>query len=208
VLSPLLTGAFLLDAFALTRALAERASPERRRRAAAWTALGLALGTLVLRTPALPELRGRLAELATPYRGPLDFVIPHLRERYPRPEELVIATNYEEYAFMYYLGSHVIVGLSLNNLARDRQLEPDVVVPRRRWPRSLAELRPFLARGSWREERFPVRDLHFNNVPALSRSRFMPDPHRFETALSDDPDEQLVIYLRDPSAARSRSASP
>lgn len=196
VLSPILTGAFLLDAFALASLLVERAAPARRRRARVWVALGLVAATAVCRVPALEGLQGRFAELVTPYHGPLDYVIPELHRRFPESRDLVIATNYEEYAFMYYLGSHVIVGLSQNNLVRDRELEPDVVVPRRRWPKSLAELRPFLARGEWEKLSFPVRDLHYNNIPALSGSRFAPDPHRFRTATTDDPESQLVIYLR------------
>jgi hypothetical protein len=195
VLSPLVSGVFLLDAFALASALPARVSSARRRRAAAATVAALVALVLATRWPVLDDLQGRLAELGTPYRGPLDYVIPHLEARHANPEELVIATNYEEYALMYYLGSHVIIGLSLNNLARDRQLDPDVVVPRRRWPNSLRELDRFLRRGGYEEERFPVRDLHFNNIPALSRSRFIPDAHRFRTAETDDPDEQLVIYL-------------
>ncbi|MDP7570226.1 MAG: hypothetical protein QF391_01350, partial [Myxococcota bacterium] len=162
------------------------------------------LGGLVLRGD---SLAGRLAELRTPYRGPLDFAIPAIAARYPRPEELVIATNYEEYAFMHYLGSHVIVGLSLNNLANERGLEPDIVVPRRRWPRSLAALRPFLARGQWETQRLPVRDVHHNNIPALSASRFVPDPHRFTTPESSAPDDQLVVYWRGSSANRTGTSS-
>jgi hypothetical protein len=203
VLSPLVTGVFLLDAFALAASLPERAAPARRPRARRLVVAALVLGALGLRLPGLPAVAGRLAEIATPVKGPLDFAIPYLRERYAHPEELVVATNYEEYAFMYYLGSHTIVGLSLNNLVQDRLLEPDVVVPRRRWPRSLAELGPFLARGEWEEVRLPVEDLHHNTVPALSRSRFLPDPHRFRTAASDDPDAQLVLYLRVPGPARA-----
>jgi hypothetical protein len=198
VLSPVLSGAFLLDAFALARALPARVAPAQRRRVGALTLAALVLGTAFLRWPAFEVLRGRVAELSTPYRGPLDYVIPYLRERYAHPEDLVIATNYEEYAFMYYLRCRVIVGLSLNNIVRDRRLEPDVVVPRGRWPQSLAALRPFLARGEWETRSFPVRDLHHNNVPGLSRSRYLPDPHRFRTAVARDPDEQLTIYLRAP----------
>ncbi|HJO22437.1 MAG: hypothetical protein QF890_07190 [Myxococcota bacterium] len=201
VLSPAITGAFLLDAFALAGLL-----PQRRAAAtAACAAVGVVLlGGLVLRGD---SLAGRLAELRTPYRGPLDFAIPAIAARYPRPEELVIATNYEEYAFMHYLGSHVIVGLSLNNLANERGLEPDIVVPRRRWPRSLAALRPFLARGQWETQRLPVRDVHHNNIPALSASRFVPDPHRFTTPESSAPDDQLVVYWRGSSANRTGTSS-
>jgi hypothetical protein len=207
VLSPVLAGACLLDAFALARALPERVSPPRRRAAAAAAVAGLVGILAASRFSDAANLRGRLHELRVPYRGPLDFAIPWLREQYPHPEDLVIATNYEEYAFMYYLGSHAIIGLSLNNLARDSQLEPDVVIPRRRWPRSFAKLRPLLARGEWEEVRLPVRDVHHNNVPALSRSRFLPDPHRFETPATDDPAEQLVLYRRVSSENRTGTSS-
>ena len=65
---------------------------------------------------------------------------------------------------MFYLGSHVIVGTNLNNIVAERSLVPDVVVPRRRWPRGRSELRAFLARGDYRSEQLPVRDLHFNQI--------------------------------------------
>lgn len=110
---------------------------------------------------------------------------------------------------MYYLGARTIVGTVLANLLADRELAPDVVVPRRRWPRSLRELAPFLRRGEWEEVRFPVRDTHWNNVPALSPSRFVPDPHRFATPATDDPEAQLVLYLRAASSKRTgTSRSP
>ena len=205
VSSPALTGAFLLDAFALVEAAGRRAA--RVRWAGAAAAAGLALLTLLLRVPGLPAVEGRLAELAVPVRGPLDYAIPYLAERYEHPEQLVIATNYEEYAFMYYLDSHVIVGLSLNNLRRERDLLPDVVIPRRRWPRSLRELGPFLRAGDWEQVRLPVADVHHNNVPALSASRFIPAPHRFVTPASGDPDEQLVLYLRRSSEKSTGTSS-
>lgn len=108
---------------------------------------------------------------------------------------------------MYYLGSHVIVGLSLNNLANERGLEPDVVVPRRRWPRSFMALHPFLQQGKWETQRLPVRDVHHNNIPALSASPFVPAPHRFTTPTTDEPSEQLVLYWRDSSANRTGTSS-
>jgi hypothetical protein len=207
VLSPLLLGAFLLDAFSLVASLPARWPALPRRRAAALVAAGLVLATAGLRAPAFPEVAGRVRELRTPYRGPLDFVVEWVRASYPRPEALVIATNYEEQSLMYYLGAHVIVGSNLNNLRADRLLEPDLVIPRRRWPRSLRELGPLLAKGEWEAVRLPVRDTHWNNVPALSRSRFVPDPHRFETPATDDPDAQLVLYRRVASSKRTGTSS-
>jgi hypothetical protein len=194
--SPLLALGFLLDAGVLLEAAPRLAAPGWGR--AARAALGAALALLAaLGSPGRSaDVRGRLEEITHRYRGPLDFAIARIAEVHPRPEELVIATNYDNHVFMYYLDSHVIVGLNLSNLRRDLALEPDVVVIRRRWPPGQRELRQMLRRGVFREERLPVRDVHFNNVPALSRSAAVPDPHRFRTPATDDPAEQLVIHWR------------
>ncbi|MCH2169852.1 hypothetical protein MK489_03625 [Myxococcota bacterium] len=197
VLSPLLIALFLLDAFVWVQS-APSLLPRLSTRSASRFALILVLAVVgVTRWPAVADVEARVAEITTPYRGPLDFAIPHIASGHVDPASLTIATNYEEQAFMYYLGSRVIVGVSLNNLRRDREAVPDVVVPRRRWPRSLRELKPFLRRGTYRRERLPVVDLHFNNVPSLSASRFVPEPHRFHTARTDDDAEMLAVYWRE-----------
>ena len=196
VLSPVVTLVFLLDAFALF-ARVPTILDERLR---VWAQSGVALAAIGLVGFALslraPELRGRLTELAVPYRGPLDFAMEHIRNEYRDPAQLVIATNYAAHTYMYYLGSHVIVGLSLNNIARDRVLDPDLVIPRRRWPPGRAELRRFLQRSEFEVVALPVEDRHFNNVPAVTRTRAVPDPHRFRTPESADPSAQLMIYER------------
>jgi hypothetical protein len=184
VLSPVVTLLFLLDGSTLIRVLPRRALPLRRRalRALLVAALAALVGAnLLLRADAI---RGRLAEIREPVRGPLDFVVPHVLERYPEPRELVVATNYEAHPLMYYLDSRVIVGLSLNNITRERALEPDVVIPRRGWPRGLVEVRRFLARGRYVEEALPVRDTLFNNIPSLSPSASTPEVHRFHTPVA------------------------
>jgi hypothetical protein len=185
VLSPIVTLVFLLDSGTLIRVLPRRALPGRRRalRGALVAALAALVGTtLSLRAEAI---LGRLDEIREPVRGPLDFLVPHVLARYPDTRELVIATNYEAHPLMYYLDSRVIVGLSLNNIARERALEPDVVVPRRGWPRGLVEVRRFLAGGRYAVEALPVRDTRFNNIPSLSRTPSTPEVHRFHTPISD-----------------------
>jgi hypothetical protein len=195
--SPVLSLAFLLDAFSLADALPRHfdAGHARTARTAAVAGLvALAGASLALRAG---EIRGRVIEIAVPYRGPLDYVIPYLRERVPDPASLVIATNYEAHPLMYYLGCRVIVGLSLNNIGNERDLVPDVVIPRRRWPRGLVEVRRFLARGDYVPTTLPVLDVHYNNVPSLSRMRSTPDPHRFRTPVADLADPgALRIYMR------------
>lgn len=195
VVGPALLAAMIVDAVALV-GWARARWPSRKRAAGLAAGIGVAVLVLLSRVPGGEVIAARAGELFDPARGPIDFAVPALAERFRHPEDLVIATNYEEYAFMYYLRSHVIVGLSGNNLRHDQGLVPDVVIPRRRWPASLDELRPFLRRGDWEELRLPVQDVHFNNVPALSASRFLPAPHRFETPRSDDPAAQLTLYFR------------
>lgn len=201
VLSPVLTLAFLLDASALldlaTRGLATRPEPSARRLVLA-ALLGLALLPVAFRSPAL---LGRVSELVTPVRGPVDFAVEHLRARYPDPAGLVIATNYEAHPLMFYLGSRVIVGLALNNIAEERALSPDVVIPRRAWRRNLPELRRFLARSEYREEGLPVLDVHYNNNPGLTASPAAPDPHRFATPIAapGTPGQLRVFHRVTPS---------
>ena len=176
VLSPVLTLVFLLDAVVCL----ERAAPSRR------PVLALALVGLVLVAmgPRLDAVRGRWQEIREPVQGPIDFVVRHLRERYRDPAKLVIATNYEAHPLMYYLGSHVIVGLSRNNIRAERALVPDVIVPRRRWPGGIPEIRRFLAKAEYEAYALPVLDVHYNNTPSLSASAAVPDPHRFESPVA------------------------
>jgi hypothetical protein len=184
VLGPLVTLVFLLDAFQLVdRARGRRAVP---------VAIALLLAAALV--PRAEAVRGRLAELREPVQGPLDFVVAHLRERYADTTQLVIATNYEAHPLMYYLGSHVVVGLNANNIVAERALVPDVVIPRRAWPRGLPELRRFLAKGEYRMTALPVLDTHYNNIPALSASPSTPDPHRFETPSAEGAGRLRVFH--------------
>ena len=196
VLSPIVTALFLLDAFALAESAPFLVRPDQTR--AARVVVSLVLVAIVAATGWLrrDEIAGRLQEITHPVQGPLDVAIPYLLERYPDPAALVIATNYEAHPLMYYLGSHVIVGTSLNNIVADRRLAPDVVFPRRWWKRGMAELRAFLEEGSFELERFQTPDLPYNHNPALSPSPWIPDTHRFETAVAENPRQKLEIYER------------
>ena len=185
-LSPLLAAAFVLDGSSLID------SAPRRERAVAVVA-GLVLASLFLRAP---ELLGRLQEIREPVVGPVDAVVAHLDERYADPSALVVATNYEALPLMFYLESHVIVGLTGHNLGAERELRPDVLVPRGGWPRGLPELRRFASRDRYEPVELAVRDVHFNNVPSLSRTGAMPDVHRFRTAELGPDDPRLRVYHR------------
>jgi hypothetical protein len=190
LLAPLLTLIFVLDSCALLDRLPTRSAPRR-------LALTALFAISVIAAPQrLADVQGRWNEIREPVRGPVDFAVEWIRAHYSDPESLVIATNYENHPYMYYLGSHVIVGLSRSNIRRDRLLVPDLVIPRRRWSSSLPDALGFLKRGNYEAVPLDVRDLHYNNIPALSRSPSTPDPHRFETALARTDEQRLQLYVR------------
>ena len=56
------------------------------------------------------SLQNHFQELRVPYKGPLDYLIPYIQNNYDKPDQLVIATNFEEHAYIYYLNCRVIVG--------------------------------------------------------------------------------------------------
>ncbi len=165
----------------------------RRHASLAFAALGAAsfCASLWVR---LPEFRGRLQEIRHVYRGPLDFAIPYLAQRYAQPEDLMIATNYEDPSLRYYLGSRVIVGWFNPNLEQDLLLDPDVIIPRPggKNRRALAHL---ASRGSFRVHRLPVRNVSANNVPSLAPWNHARWVHRFETPRADTEDRDALVIL-------------
>jgi hypothetical protein len=206
-LGPLSIGVLLLDLATTWEAARDAAGPARRaaRAALALGAAALAAGS-ALRAP---ELAGRVAELRRPYRGPLDYVIPYLRERYPDPSRLVIATNYEDPAFVFYLGSRVTVGFYAADLERDLQLLPDVIVARP-WPDQLEVLEALASRARYAERRFPVANLRWNQTPSLSAPIGAGRGHRFRDPVIGVDGPELVILERigDPAAAPAPGSAP
>jgi hypothetical protein len=200
VLSPLLVLAFLLDSATLLDLLRRYVGPTRHRRVTAGAALAAVALALLLVPPRWPALRGRWREITVPYRGPIDFVVAHLRERYPRTDDLVIATNYESLPLLYYLGGRLTVGYAGANLREDMEIQPDVIVPRP-WPRRARQLESLAARAAYEVQRLPVANLPFNNIPQLGPNPIVLELHHFETQRPRSEEEALVVLHR-------RSAPP
>ena len=192
---PLIAASLALDA-ALLLELARGLAPRARR--LAWSA-GSALVALAL-LPILPakrvEIEGHLAELRRPVRGTLDFVIPRLLSLRADPSTLVVATNYEDPAYVVYLGCRVLVGYTGAFLASDLAAEPDVIVARKGVGRHYADLAALWSRGRFVRERFPVRDLGFNNVPELTAGAGLRVTHQFRTPQPNGPDEEAELWRR------------
>lgn len=193
-LQPVLTVIILLDAALLYKTIWP------------WRFAGVSLGRILLPLVSagfivgdiahnMPYLKGHVYELFHQYKGPLDYVIPFLKETYEDPDKLVIATNFEETSYMYYLDAKVIVGYVGNNLREDAQMVPDVIVYRAGWDNlDIGIFRNFLRRSHYRKLTFPVVDYSFNNVPELNLS---PDSkHQFNTLETDDDNLKVLVFLK------------
>lgn len=140
-------------------------------------------------------IKGHIYELSHQYRGPLDFVIPFIKDKYVDTGRLVIATNYEETSFMYYLDSKVIIGFVGNNLDEDSRAIPDVIVYRQGVSRNFVDLfSEFFNRGQYNRILFPVVDRPPNNIPELNWDP--PLAHRFRTEMTDDDRAKVEFFLR------------
>ncbi|MEO1437790.1 MAG: hypothetical protein AAFV80_19780, partial [Bacteroidota bacterium] len=137
---------------------------------------------------------GRLAELTTPYQGPLDYVIPYLIEAYQgNTENVVVATDYEETSFMYYLDCKVTIGFMGNRLEEDLQYRPDVIVDRKYWRHLDQVLQPLVNQGQYQKVAFPVQDFPMNNLPQLDDFMI---PHQWKTLNAQAEGRMLEAYIR------------
>lgn len=190
-IQPVLTAVFLIDSFALLTLAGRKLRP----------LIVAILGLVILAAaPARSgSLAGHLYELTHRYRGALDYAIPWLGERYPDPAlraKLVIATNYEEAAYMYYLGSRVTVGYAGNDLAGDLRENPDIVVRRKRWSYTGASLDRLIARGRFERFSFPVFDYPVNNTPETAPALAGEPAHLYKTKMAEAESDRLAILIK------------
>ncbi len=198
-LSPLLSLILLLDCACLIESLRARVPFPRRRRVmlmAATLMLVAVAGTGWLKRA---ELVGRWIEVSRPYRGPLDYVVVYLKERYEDPSQLRIATNYEAEAYMFYLDSEVVGRFHAESRQASQSeaaMPVDVVIPRKAQPKKLARLRPYLAQGKFVRRDFSIADLPYNNIPELFSGRVLSTTHFFREQSAPDAERALFIYER------------
>ena len=70
------------------------------------------------------------------------------------------------------------------------------MIPRRWWSNA-ARLQDYLRGRSWLEERFPVVDVPYNNIPEIANvSRRLTWLHQFRTPVPTDPRTQFLLYWR------------
>ncbi len=141
-------------------------------------------------------LKGHFYELFHQYKGPLDYLIPFIKETYGDTDKLIIATNYEETSFMYYLKSKVIIGYVGNNLEEDTQTVPDIIVFRKGWGSLHRRIfLDFFGRHRYQRVSFPVFDYKVNNIPELNLWPALIQ-HQFQTLNTKDERMKTDIYLK------------
>ncbi|HTA26958.1 MAG TPA: hypothetical protein VK809_04175, partial [Bacteroidia bacterium] len=144
----------------------------------------------------IPFIKGHIYEMTNQYKGPLDFTIPYIKANYPKPEDLTIATNYEETSYMYYLKSKVIVGFVGNNLPEDTAFQPDIISYRQSLGSNFAGVfNLYLKRANYTRTSFPGKDIPVNNIPELNFD--MPQyNHYFKSAQTDDEQKQVDLLIK------------
>jgi hypothetical protein len=190
-MQPVLTIIIILDASLLYSRIKPPAfGPGRVRTLLAATLAGFVLMNIVTNRDVL---EGHMHELVHQYRGPLDFIIPHIKENIKDHKDLVIATNYEEASFMYYLDAKVIVGYAGNNLEEDSRMLPDAIVYRKEWGNFRGVFESFLSQRPYRRIAFPVADSPVNNIPELNW--FPPYTHQFRTQNAPAGTDRATLFL-------------
>jgi len=141
----------------------------------------------------IKSVEGHAYELFHQYQGPLDYLIPFIKSKYEDTRNLVIATNYEEYSYMYYLDSRITIGSWGYNLKEDLKILPDIIIFRKGPNRNPEIFNEILAKGKYRRTVFPVYDYPVNNIPEL----ILNPHHLFKTPFSQNDLECVDIYLKE-----------
>ncbi len=192
-LGPLLLMAALLD---FDRVLRDAVTRGRGMRFAVSIAAVCVVGSLLLKAPALA---GRVTELITPVRGPLDVAIEWVDARASGAAPPVVATNYEAEVWMFYLGAPVVGRFHADTEAAARDeaaVRADFVVPRKGYPHTVERLRVYLEPGAFERHVLEIADLPYNTIPELSSGRVLARTHPFRTVSPAHEGEALEIWQR------------
>ena len=190
VLHPIMIIILLLDLFGTFALLSHAPYASIRIWGKALCAAMLLLTLVINGQEIKARVKGHVYELLHQYIGPLDLAIPFIKSHYKNPESLVIATNYEELAYMYYLGSKTIVGFVGNNLDEDLKMRPDIIIFRKRATYvNPAVFNQFFLKDRYASFFFPLIDYPVNNIPETAY-------HLYKTLLCDDEKKCVSILIR------------
>jgi hypothetical protein len=192
-LQPFIIAMLVLDSAVAFKRIS-RCSPTAYRTAYRILTATILLPFVFCTTNKIESLTGHLYEITHPYYGPVDYAISFLKKNISTPERLVIATNYEENTYMYYLDCKVIFGYTGKNLAEDSTIQPDIIIYRKGWGNFAPEFQSLLERARYHKWTLPIEDLLVNNIPELRHNNDL--YHRFKTEWTNDERRQLQILVK------------
>ena len=135
-------------------------------------------------------------QLTHQYKGPLDEYIPYIMTKYSETDTLVLATNYEELSYMYYLNCKVILGYNygFRTLTEDslKRYDPDILIFRKKWGQDPRAYNYYIQQGKFERTSFPTVDWPVNNIADLEF--FV--KHQFKTLTTNDEKEKADIFLK------------
>jgi len=137
-------------------------------------------------------IKGHIYEMTHQYKGTLDYIIPYIQENFKNTDTLIIATNYEEFSYMYYLKSKVTIGYVYNNLEDDLKHIPDIILFRKAWGTDPKYFNEFMQKAKYQKVSLPVADYPVNNIPELD----FVIKHLFRTKLAATEQEKTDIFVR------------
>lgn len=124
-------------------------------------------------------------ELFHPYKGPLDYLIPYIRQNYSHPDALQIVTNFEKTPYMYYLNCKMADYYNEDLPTR----EPDILIYRKGWEptrRTSPQFWKWFKKDSqWDRVLFPVYDYFCNNSPESCHHLFKTKWAEYETQCTE-----------------------
>jgi len=199
VLQPVMAVMMLTDLFMVIGYINMLVVPSKRLLIKSCLAITVAVLSLVTFSHASGYIKGYIYQLTHQYKGPLDCIIPWIRENMRNTERLVVATNYEECSYIYYLNCKVTIGSMGMNLDEDLRYQPDIIVERKAYSRMHEVFARLLRQGKYIKVSFPVYDYPVNNIP---------DPffigHLFETRYGRNESEKTDMYVRVEGPRRRR----
>jgi hypothetical protein len=193
---PLIALLIALDFMILWKTLAEISMLPRKATQLFFSVVCLGLYGVVLPHNA-SYIKGHVYEMIHPYRGHLDYMIPWIQENYPDRNQLIIAANYEESSFMYYTGARVTVGYVKANLARDTNVQPDIIYFNElwMWGEDQRLLDGYFAKSGYRKVYFPVAKYRVNNIPEVHHQPEI--THQFSTLVPSGQDDMASLWVKE-----------
>ena len=192
-MQPILSAVIILDFFILLRSYSEKSTSLLNLKSLLVTTVFLVL-TLFIFLSNLSVIKTRVYELTHRYMGPLDYTIPYLKQQYTRTDTLVIATNYEETSYIYYLDCKTIIGFMRNNFDQDIKEQPHVIAHRHLWGGYADIFNYFMRAAPFKRVGFPVFDSPINNLPEINFLDW-PFKHQFKTQLPTSAKDSTYLYI-------------